>query len=909
MNSLKKTAMKRPLWAITLLLILGPLSACAQETTSPAQSLGTSSPSATATPKPSETGTLLAATLTKLPTMTLLPTSTTAAPAAVVSTPYPLQTLTLGTPGPGVPLAEEAISLSNVDLVRQQARLGKGVITDSSYAPIANLLAVATSLGVCVYDGRTLAEVRCIDTGGWTFSVAISSDGHTLAASTIDGIRLWHVDDGASLLELKAAGYSDVARLLAFSPDGKTVASVIPGAGFVNLWRVKDGVLLQTLKGEVQGYGSPEIMRLAFSTDGKTLAALAGTVDQSLMWWRMTDGVLINTVDMVTDFAFSANGQIVASVEENAIQLWQAVDGQFIGVLEGPMNGEIEALAFSADGKTLAAATDSIFLWSLEDRKLLRTLDGFDEPINALAFAPNGRTLASGSLNNAVVRIWQVNSGALLITSQGAIPSGRNPGNIPGYINQLWWTSNDVLLQELSEESGIDWMLGLALPGLYGEFIKPFNRTARLLLVSDGTQLHSLEDHVGAAETLAFSPNGQILASGFSDGTIRFWRVGDFAPLRSIHQGSEVTSLGFSQDSQYLASSGRDGGIRLWRISDGALVYRLEQPDGLMCSLAFSPDGQVLATAGTKVQLWNASDGTLIRTLEKWEGFTYNVEVDFSSDGKTLAASADGMLRVWRVIDGAVLWKAGSDESFASPIDFAPDGTTLAVGFMSDPSLSNKNLNGYIRDTTDGRILFSLATEEDIWSKVNSLAFSPDGHLLASYGEQNHDIVVRLWNAQDGTSLRSMEGHRSIYGGIEESLGGIGGYSGGMGISHEGAVSFSPDGLWLASASADGTVIIWAVIPPEKSTQMVSDTGDVSCALRRNQLVHLSGDANLWSTPDASKASIVSTATGDAIWIIRSGPKWGKITAEINGWWWEVSQSADGPSDGWVWEGRIQECQ
>lgn len=150
-----------------------------------------------------------------------------------------------------------------------------------SYAPIANLLAVAASLGVSVYDGETLTEVRSIDTGGWTYSVAISPDGHTLAASTIDGVRLWSVDDGSVLRPLidETGTPTDWAGRMAFSPDGKILATIVPGGRSVDLWQVRDGRLLRRLLGIVEEYGSSDSTSLVFSPDGQTVAVMAGNDD------------------------------------------------------------------------------------------------------------------------------------------------------------------------------------------------------------------------------------------------------------------------------------------------------------------------------------------------------------------------------------------------------------------------------------------------------------------------------------------------------------------------------------------------------------------------------------------------------------------------------------------------------
>ncbi len=277
--------------------------------------------------------------------------------------------------------------------------------------------------------------------------------------------------------------------------------------------------------------------------------------------------------------------------------------------------------------------------------------------------------------------------------------------------------------------------------------------------------------------SVAFSPDGQILASGYADGTLVLWRVGDGKLVNSL-EGHEdaVLSVSFSPDGQTLASGSRDGAVRLWRVADGTPVHTLEGHAGSVLRVAYSPGGQVLASASQDhtVRLWQASDGMLLRSLERHSNVVSSVA--FSPDGQTLASgSTDQTVCLWHVSDGALLRTLEGHTSFVSSVAFSPDGRVLASGSW-DKSVR-------LWQVSDGALLATLEGHTDL---VNSLAFSPDGRVLASASD---DHTVRLWQVSDGTPLRSLAGHADSVA----------------------SVAFQPTGHTLASQAYDGTILLWGI--------------------------------------------------------------------------------------------------
>ncbi len=485
----------------------------------------------------------------------------------------------------------------------------------------------------------------------------------------------------------------------------------------------------------------------------------------------------------VLSVAFNPDGTILASGSgDGTVRLWQVANRQPLG---GPLTGDggsVYSLAFSPSGEVLASGWNdgTMRLWDVASRRQLgKPLTGHRSGVSSVVFSPDGKLLASGG-SDQTVRLWQVAS--------------RRPRGMP--------------LTDLVQRQYLSAVQRDVAPGHDGTVRSvAFSPDGKILASgsSDGTiglwHVASqqpvgelLTGHNGVVYSVAFSPEG-ILASGCNDGTVGLWRVKDRQLLGEVSHGDPVLTVAFSPDGTNLASGSRNGTARLWRVaSRRQLGEPLTGHDKALLSIAFSPDGTLLASGSRdgKVGVWKvASRQPLGESLVGTSAPDNSVA--FSPDGRILAlGSEDGAVRLWDVASRQPLGEPllGHLRAVYS-VAFSPDGTILASGSEDDTlrfwTVASRQPLGE-----------PLALHEDT---VSSVAFSPDGRILAS---GSFDRTVRLWEVVSHQPLGELAGHPlAVYG-----------------------VAFSPDGTILASGSSDRTARLWDVASRQPLGKALLGHGD-----------------------------------------------------------------------------------
>ena len=419
-------------------------------------------------------------------------------------------------------------------------------------------------------------------------------------------------------------------------------------------------------------------------------------------------------------------------------------------------------IAFSPDGRFLASRGDehSVHVWELNSRNVEPLiLKGHQDTVQTIAFSPDENFLASGGKDN-VIRIWDL------------VHSSDEP---------------------------------IILEGHEGD-------SSSLVFGTDG----SMGAGDGSVLALAFSPDGQTLASGASDNTVRLWKWRQAASETIVLNAhfDWVRTLAFSSDGSFLASGGHDNTVRLWNMREIDSEPQIFRHNSWVKTTAFSPDSQLLAV-GTElgsVYLWNLnapdSDPLIL------SGHEAAVDsMDFSQDGRTLASgSADETIRLWNVRepDTQAIVLAGH-EGDVNAVAFSPKNRSLLASSSNDGNVRFWNLKDA---ETSLRVYPSRGS--------TSLAFSPDGQFLA-WGNHYDENVQFIDPAQpDNRSNTLNVSPAFLQGDIAEELRDEKFLSSHYVRCSMESVLFSPDNQTLGAVVniepiGQGTIWLWNLHEPEKA--------------------------------------------------------------------------------------------
>ncbi len=543
-----------------------------------------------------------------------------------------------------------SLRLSVWDLAKGARRysfdLGNQQSPAVAYSPDGRCLASTADKTVSLRDAATGQELRRLEGhASEIVALAFSPDGKILASSgkPSDGsnfrgemtshrgtLRLWDIASGKSIHEIDYSGQSAL-QALHFSRDGKSLAAW-QRQGDILLYETETGNAIRTIRGKFS--------TAAFSADGKLLAT-GGT---TIRLWELPTGRELRSFPGSTAMrllAMSPDGKMLAAVEGEQggrLRLWDVVRGEEIVPYQGHRSA-VQSLSGTADGRTLisAGADGTIRIWDVAERTQQRVLEERKANFRSVVVSPDGQTIAAMDAKDAVT-FWSATGEKL----------GHFPGNGQGNSFGRW-------------------------PSL-----KPL---------------------------LAFSTDSRTAFAGRADGVLRLWEAGPAkAPriLRADEDGGIPTVL--APDGALVASIGRSGrlgngsdALHLRRLGSGMEVHQIKGEGSVsFWTAAFSPDSRILAVSrswrdefhghlsGHRLLFWEAASGKpfLSINLPQWAP-----TLAFSPDGKLLATAngvypfeSDRTIRIWDVTTGKLLEQLTGHGSEVNALLFSPDGRRLFSG-------------------------------------------------------------------------------------------------------------------------------------------------------------------------------------------------------------------------------------
>jgi len=678
------------------------------------------------------------------------------------------------------------------------------------------------------------------------YALAFSPDGNFLATASGDQtVKIWDLGNGHEVL--KYAGHTDAVRFVAFSPDGKSIASA--GGKELKIWDPATGKERVNLEGE-----GIYTTSLVYAPDGKYLIvgsaepAGIGKTPGTIIVYEASSGRIKRKItdfkEAINSLAFNCDGSIMgAAIRNGQIRLWQYpgfVDSnQSEYWFQDDLKGVPYAIAFSPDNRTLVRlGSESIKIYNLvlpgapfqvvSPRRVIPQPD-VNPKEKCAVFSKDGKTLFTGG-TDGTIKQWDIETGQLTgsfkaqngeVKALAFQPHGNQLASAGADFTVRLWDF-DVVRQsrDFTGHDGPVWTSFFSPDGKRLVSASA-DRTIRIWDVSTGKTLLTLTGHFSPVTVALFSPDGKTILSGSGDKLIKLWDAITGQPLRTFegHTGT-ITALDFSKDGNTFVSGSADKTVRVWDIHSTKPLIVIEDNKSIVAALAFSPDDKQIAVGNVDqtIRLYDAATG---KQRKSWTAHGIAVSgLSFSPNGQWLAScGVDQFIKIWPMTNPdqkAIIWigHAGPLSAVAFRADnqhIVSTGSDRTVKLWKIENGAGKEAQSYKghRDwvtsaafSKDGYYLVSSGVDRiiKVWEitnkeipllaehtgSVDAVAFSPDDKLIASGAS---DKTIKIWDRATGKERFTLVGHSD---GIQ-------------------ALTFTPDSKTLVSSGVDRNIRLWDV--------------------------------------------------------------------------------------------------
>ena len=443
---------------------------------------------------------------------------------------------------------------------------------------------------------------------------------------------------------------------------------------------------------------------------------------------------------------------------------------------ESPNQGYVDTFTFTPDGtKLLTGASDgTIMLWDIDSGSVIRTYKiapyspeyRYLCPVSAISFSPDGKkfiaaykgysgpfTSNSNLYEGNLARIWDVNTGQILITIEGH----------KEFVNSAVFSPDGTKVATCSGTSDTN----------------AKDKTAKVWDSTTGKEIISFEGHASGVNSIIFSSDSTKLLTGGYDHCAILWDLSTGQQiLKCSEPNCDILDVALSPDSKKIITFGKGKSpFIIWDAVTGKTVKVLDSAanDSFFHSAFFSTSGKILAFSGimNELKLWDTENNQIIHTYKISPFFTSYNHVTFSNDESKVFAATSNAIVIWNTDSEKYVKTVGGHSAKIPCLAYSPDGLYTVSGSL---------------DSTV--IIWDMKTHKEVRrlsghsSEINSISLSPDGKKIAS---SSYDNSVKIWDFDSGQELLTIQGYKSYI------------------VS----LAFSKDGSKLLSGTEDGTAILW----------------------------------------------------------------------------------------------------